>query len=75
MKGKERINVLHFGNEPVRGGAEEHMLMLLKNLDRQRFQLHLVCPPEVLEKFGSDLPADVDAVPLMFDSPLRFRPA
>ena len=33
-----RIAVMHFASEPVRGGAEEHMLMLLTHLDRVRFK-------------------------------------
>ena len=64
-----RLSVLHFANEVVRGGAEEHMLMLLRSLDRRLFRLGLVCPPELLEKFGADLPADVDAVALAFMNP------
>ena len=29
MNTDRRIAVMHFASEPVRGGAEEHMLMLL----------------------------------------------
>jgi glycosyltransferase involved in cell wall biosynthesis len=65
------MDVLHFSNEPVRAGAEEHMLLLLRMLDRKLFRLHLVCPPELLEKFGPDLPSDVKAVPLSFASPVQ----
>lgn len=65
------ISVLHFSNAPVRGGAEEHMLMLLREMDRRRFRPFLVCPPECLEKLRPDLPADVGAIPLAFSSPLQ----
>src|SRR6185437_14954830 len=69
------IPVLHFSNEAVRGGAEEHMLMLLQQLDRRRFRPFLVCPPECLQKLRPDLPADVTAVPLAFWSPAQPRAA
>lgn len=67
----EPISVLHFSNEFVRGGAEEHMLMLLRQLDRKQFRPFLVCPPECLEKLRPDLPADVAATPLTFQSPTQ----
>jgi glycosyltransferase involved in cell wall biosynthesis len=72
---EDRLGVLHFANEVVRGGAEEHMLMLLRSLDRTRFRLGLVCPPELLDKFGADLPPDVDAWPLGFFSPSQLGAA
>jgi len=71
MSDHKLISVLHFSNETVRGGAEEHMLMLLRKLDRRRFRIHLVCPPKLIEQFGSDVPSDVEVVPLSFTSPLQ----
>jgi glycosyltransferase involved in cell wall biosynthesis len=53
-----------FDNEPVRGGAEEHMLCLLRGLDRRRFRPLLVCPGELLARLRPDLPDDVEALPL-----------
>lgn len=49
------------------------MLTLLRMLDRNRFRLHVVCPPELVEKFGSDLPSDIEAVPLALSSPVELR--
>jgi len=63
------ISVLHFSNTLVRGGAEQHMLTLLRGLDRSRFRPHLVCTPEVAEKIGPDLPSDVELLPLRLRKP------
>ena len=75
MSERKPIRVLHFCTEPVRGGAEEHMLLLLRHLDRRLFELHLVCPPEVLTLLGSDLPDDVNTIPLSFTSPIHINVA
>lgn len=53
-----RLRVLHLSSSNVRGGAEEHMLTLLRGLDRKRFQLYLACTPDLLPQLP-DLPADV----------------
>src|SRR5258708_23601893 len=63
------ISVLYFTNTDARGGAEEHMLTLLRGLDRTHFRLHLVCPPEVAEMVRPDLPADVELLPLCLRRP------
>lgn len=53
------ISIMHFTNERERGGVEEHVLTLLRGLDRQRFALRLVCTPELHAALRADLPADV----------------
>jgi glycosyltransferase involved in cell wall biosynthesis len=58
------LTVAHFDNAEVRGGAEEHILTLLRGLDRSRFRPLLVCPPETAAKLSADLPGDVAVVPL-----------
>lgn len=63
------ISVLFFSNESVRGGAEEHILTLLRGLDRRYFRLHLACTPECAEKLQPDLPADVELFPLSLQKP------
>src|SRR5437870_9634328 len=63
------ISVLHFSNTLVRGGAEEHILTLLRGLDRSRFRPHLVCTPEVADKIRRDLPIDVEPIPLCLRTP------
>lgn len=69
------ISVLHFTNSLARGGAEEHILTLLRGLDRGHFRLHLVCPPELADKLRPDLPRDVELLPLCFRKPSQFAAA
>lgn len=65
----DRISVVHFCNERVRGGAEEHMLTLLRGLNRHLFRLHLVCTPELARLMKHDLPSDVEVFQLRLDKP------
>jgi glycosyltransferase involved in cell wall biosynthesis len=71
------ISLLYFSNEPTRGGAEEHLLTLIRGLDRNYFRPLLVCPSELAEKLRLDLPQDVEVFPLclrrlsQFDAMLR----
>ena len=67
------IAVCMFDNELVRGGAEEHMLCLLRGLDRGRFRPLLVCPDELLARLRPELPDDVEALPLALQSYRQFR--
>ena len=64
----ERISVVHFSNSVDRGGAEEHILTLLRGFDRKHFRLHLVCTPEVAESLRPDLPSDIPVFPLRLAS-------
>jgi glycosyltransferase involved in cell wall biosynthesis len=64
-----QLNVLHFTNVSARGGAEEHILTLLRGMDRARFRLYLACPPAAAELLAADLPADVELVPLSLRHP------
>jgi glycosyltransferase involved in cell wall biosynthesis len=63
------ISVTLFSNTTVRGGAEEHMLTLLRGLDRRYFRLQLVCSPEVAKLMKQDIPQDVVVYPLVFQNP------
>jgi glycosyltransferase involved in cell wall biosynthesis len=65
----ERIRIAYFSNATARGGAEEHILTLLRGLDRGRFQPFLISSPEVAEKLRADVPADVSVLPLRLSSP------
>ena len=60
------ISVLHFTNATARAGAEEHILTLLRGLDRQQFRLTLVCDPQIAELMRPDVPEDVELIPLAF---------
>lgn len=64
-------SVLYFSNSRVRGGAEEHILTLVRGLDRKYFRLHLVCPPELAALLRPDLPDDVELLPLLLNRPTQ----
>jgi glycosyltransferase involved in cell wall biosynthesis len=68
-------SVLHFTITCVRGGVEEHILLLLRGLDRRYFRPILVCPPELAAKFGADLPADIECVTMQFQKPSQVKTA
>jgi glycosyltransferase involved in cell wall biosynthesis len=70
-----RISVLHFCNEFVRGGAEQHILTLLCGLSREYFDLHLVCTPQLAKLLKPDLPADVEVFPLVLRKPWQINAA
>ena len=63
------LSVLYFSNSLVRGGAEEHILTLLRGLDRTRFCAHLACTPEVERELRADLPEDVHLTSLRLRRP------
>ena len=69
------IPVLYFSNSLVRGGAEEHILTLLRQLDRKQFRPYFVCPPECAEKLKIDLPGDVQLSRLSFQKPYELGEA
>jgi glycosyltransferase involved in cell wall biosynthesis len=70
-----RISVLHFSNEFVRGGAEQHMLTLLCGLSRTYFDLHLVCTPQLAQLLKPDLPPDVETLPMVLRKPWQLNVA
>jgi glycosyltransferase involved in cell wall biosynthesis len=65
----KRASVLYFSNALTRGGAEEHIVTLLRGLDRRQFQPLLVCTPEVAGQVRSDIPGDVELIPLRLLKP------
>jgi glycosyltransferase involved in cell wall biosynthesis len=67
--GSGRLHVLHFTNMSTRGGAEEHILTLVRGLDRARFRPFLACPPEAAALLAPDLPRDVEVVPVCLRGP------
>lgn len=69
------ISLLYFSNELARGGAEEHILTLLRGVDRKYFRLHLVCPPELIESLRADVPGDVELLPLCLRKPTQWGAA
>lgn len=65
------VSVLYFSNSGGRGGAEEHILTLLRGLDRRRFRPCLVCRPNLAAQISKDVPPDVDLLPLRFEHPAQ----
>jgi glycosyltransferase involved in cell wall biosynthesis len=64
-----------FSNGVVRAGAEEHILGLLRGLDRRLFRVHLACPDVLLGKYEKDIPNDVHITPIMLDQVSDIRGA
>jgi glycosyltransferase involved in cell wall biosynthesis len=58
------LSLLYYTYTTVRAGVEEHILTLLKGLNRSYFRLHLACPPVLAELLRPDLPADVAVFPV-----------
>jgi glycosyltransferase involved in cell wall biosynthesis len=69
------FSILYFSNSLVRGGAEEHILTLLRGLDREQFRAHLVCTPEVERALRGDVPEDVEVTPLRLRRPRQVAAA
>lgn len=69
------IRILYFSNSTVRGGAEEHILTLLRHLDRNYFLPHLVCSPECAQKLRPDLPEDVRLFSFSLRNPYELKGA
>lgn len=61
------IPIMLFANAVARAGVEEHMLELLRGLDRRLFRLHFTCPQILLEQYRDDIPKDVHVTPVMVD--------
>lgn len=70
-----RATVAHYTNSRARGGAEEHILTLLRGLDRELFDLTLVCSDQVAALIAADLPHDVRVHRVVLDRPLDLRSA
>ncbi|MEW5894170.1 MAG: glycosyltransferase family 4 protein [Candidatus Omnitrophota bacterium] len=50
-----KIKILYFLNSFVRGGIEEHVLNLLKHIDRSCFDPIMVCPQQLLDQIKDEL--------------------
>jgi len=70
-----KISLMYFSNEDSRGGAEEHILALLRGLDRSYFRPHLVCTPLMAEQLAPDMPGDVEVFPLVLRKPMQVTAA
>src|SRR5260370_1204942 len=73
--GNQMISVLHFSNTEARGGVEEHILSLLRGLDRRHFHPYLACTAKVADQLRNDIPEDVEVLPLELTGPTSIRAA
>lgn len=69
------LALMMFSNATERAGAEEHILELLRRLDRRLFRLHLACPDVLLGKYGNDIPKDVHITSIILDHLFDIRGA
>ncbi len=72
---RKPIPLLYFTNALTRGGAEEHILTLLRGLDRGSWRPLLACPPELAAHMEPDLPPDVPMFPVRLRKPTDVRAA
>jgi glycosyltransferase involved in cell wall biosynthesis len=63
--------ICYFSNSDVRGGVEEHILTLLRCLNRTLFRPILICTPGCAEKLSKDVPEDVPVYLLSFERPYQ----
>jgi glycosyltransferase involved in cell wall biosynthesis len=68
-----KLPVCMFTNATVRAGAENHMLDLMRRLDRCRFEICLACPAPLIDLFRGDLPGDVRTFPVSILRPTDGR--
>lgn len=65
----ERIRIAYVLPTEVRGGVEEHVLSLVKGIDKNRFQPFIVAPVKLLESLQPDLePGEAEVFPLRINS-------
>lgn len=69
MPKQERIRIAYILPTEVRGGVEEHVLSLVKGIDKSRFQPFIVASARLLESLQSDLePGEAEVMPLRISS-------
>lgn len=72
---RRQLSIAYFTNTEVRAGVEEHILTLLRGLDRRGFRPYLICPPALIELMRADIPADVEILPLNLVEPTQLGAA
>lgn len=68
-------SIVYFSNTFARGGAEEHLLTLIRGLDARRFQPRLVCTPELAEQLAGVLPPHLEVIRLCLRRPSQLDAA
>ena len=65
----EKIRIAYILPTEVRGGVEEHVLSLVKKIDRSRFHPYIVAPASLLASLQADLEMDqAEMIPLRIAS-------
>jgi glycosyltransferase involved in cell wall biosynthesis len=59
----KKTSVLYLTLSSVRAGVEEHILTLMRGLNRELFDVHLAAPDRLLDALGRDVPSDVQVIP------------
>jgi glycosyltransferase involved in cell wall biosynthesis len=70
-----RLTVLHFTSAFERGGAEAHLVALVRALDGQAFEPLVACPAPLAEQIGEDLGPNVEMIPIDLRRARDFRAA
>jgi len=74
LANRGRIRIAYILPTEVRGGVEEHVLSLVKGIDKSKFQPFIVAPSRLLESLEQDLdPGEAVVVPLRISSLLDWR--
>lgn len=69
----EKIRAVQFLSGTVRAGAEEVALELARGLDPGTFESYLVCPQDLLDAFGKDIPKSVRTHAITLASPTKLK--
>lgn len=65
MQKEKRIRIAYILPTEVRGGVEEHVLSLVKGIDKSKFQPFIVAPASLLQSLQPDLePGEAEVLPL-----------
>lgn len=69
------LTILHFTNSLERGGAEQHMLSLIRGMDYSAFRPILACPHALARQLAGDLHPRAELFPIEFRHPTDFGTA
>src|SRR4051794_12787247 len=65
----EKIRIAYILPTEIRGGVEEHVLSLVKGIDKSKFQPFIVAPASLLKSLQPDLePGEAEVLPLRISS-------
>lgn len=68
---QRKISIAYFATTGVRAGAEEHILSLIRQLDRRCFNVYLACPAALAQALQPDLPSDVTVLKVYVERPTQ----